>query len=358
METKVGIYDRMAEQLGGYRVTNIRGFHYLTDGTKHVLLFGEVHVKDSDKPGFRSVYSALHNMIKSGNCPDVDVMLEHDPVQLTQATFSMSRRNFLNYAKNNNFEKIHPQPSITTIDKMRKLHTNIYEHRILLPDTCRMRFHYTDLRFLLDISLTDTISHVIDRREEKPNCKLSEYGNCIRETVKLYITGIVIPYIRRLEMIIDGFIDDHPIDILGVKVNKQLSKVGPEYREKLEKLIDSLIEESHHNIDLKDEIQNLYDTILTSYVVNIDSGDINELCDNINYAVKSLSTIGIILTDVYTLARILKQSSDPGYMKNIVVYAGDTHVSNISSNLILLGFREVVSIKSTNYSLIFPPGCV
>ena len=191
-----------------------------------------------------------------------------------------------------------------------------------------IKFHYSDTRRGIIHSET----------EDKEKIVLEDINKFFIKTSKITFKDIIKLY-RGLIYLMTQFIDKNVEFFFNYsKINKQLKNVDKKIVEKLQdyllkdmKTKQNFMEEwKYYFLDQLNELERLH---------SITAKDWEDIGVGLDDMMVSFSS----LFDIYTIARMIKHN-----MKNVIIYAGDWHVTNIKKFLIdELGYNEVVH-KTSN----------
>jgi hypothetical protein len=263
---------------------------------KIIYIFGDIHRRGScgDKK-----YMTITNYIK-------DILLQ-EKIQIDFFLEAILKKKYYRNEQD--------------IDKLRLLTQN--------PSIFKKnRIHYIDIRHKLGnlTTLFDILNNLFDD---------AIYNNVsIKDLIINYSDNISVSELNKLIQSDIDYIDHILIESYDI-INKELSKINPLYAEQLLNVLS--------NRD-KQEIEDYYNEFVLSVysltseykIVFDDDDDINR---SFRYLLDMLSILAVNLTDIYGIARLLKN-----YIKNTIVYTGDTHAKNYRTILDLIGFTKVKEI--------------
>lgn len=344
---------------GGRTIDNVREVVMMIDPStgKTVLLLGEIH--DYAKPVTHTNVSfsgLIREMMSSKVDIPIDILLEEDSSSVRNTDLI----NLSSIDETNNVpiilsirDAIHFIDDITTHPvSLESIDTDMSDSEtktddivcseliinkivrsiVQNPGKSAIRLHHIDIRQQMNIKDTELSGRIYSTE-------------CISDLVGMHISEKIKTIIRNVEDAIISIEVDNPFNLYNILLKKQVKKMNNEYQKGFIQKLTKFI----HGDNILDRLKTLYKKYCLAYSLYnkvktiVHPSYITSIISSLNIDLDDIITK---LTDFYTIGRLLKHSSDPGYMKNIIVYMESSRITNIHQTLFYLGFQYITQYSS------------
>lgn len=302
--------------------------HTSQEQGKQIYIFGDHHVNDvlCPDPSRISIPIQLFMRETIRNNPDkiIDVFLEVDYINKDIARgYDPAAQGF---------------EGASWINKVTASFSTCLEIDKTLCDIPNTRVHYADLRG------TDTFIFPL-------YSGLMMYKELLRSKESGYTPSSVLLYVYKGRQLLSDFTEAELVELLieDLKVTKYRSPFDIGYILGLPKVRKQL-----NNIENVETAKFLVEYFETK-IVPVTREDIDKMLtavsklEKLPYSVEKLLFFSINIMDLYLVSRLLRTYSDGTKANYAMIYAGDLHSENYRQILSLLGYNELINVRSDNY---------